>query len=145
MNLQRPACPPLRLTLYFRRRTTVNLLEETIDDIKISGHTPEDIVFIGSEDTGHRCTWAEFQTLANIKYDAGFGAQEVASDLIIVFSDGARMERSEYDGSENWRYSKPFTMPTESHPITHLTVAGSDRVGWCDLKDLNTPTSGAVK
>jgi hypothetical protein len=119
----------------------MNLLEETIDDIKQSGHTPEDIMFIGSESTGHRCTWTEFQTLANVEYDAGFGAQEVASDLIIVFSDGARMWRHGYDGSEHWAYSYPFKMPTESHPITYLTVTGSDRVGWCDLAELNTPTS----
>jgi hypothetical protein len=121
----------------------MNLLKETIEDIRQSGHTPKDIVFIGSEVTGHRCCWTEFQTLANVEYDAGFGAQEVASDLIIVFFDGAKMWRREYDGSESWAYSRPFKMPTESHPIKHLTVAGYHRVGWCDLAELNTSTSGA--
>jgi hypothetical protein len=114
----------------------MNLLKETRQDIELSGHTPEDIIFIGSEQTGHRCTWAEFEVLADVEYDAGFGAQEVASDLIIVFSDGARMWRHEYDGSEEWSYSFPFKEPAESKPIRRLVVP-EELVGWCDLAECN--------
>ena len=113
-----------------------NLLEETIEDIARSGHKPEDIIFIGSEASGHRCTWEEFQALANVDYDAGYGAQEIASDLIIVFRDGAKMWRHEYDGSERWDYSEPFKMPEQSLPIKRLKVP-ADRVGWCDLAECN--------
>ena len=115
----------------------MNLLKETLEDITNSGHTSEDIVFIGSRSTGHRCTWAEFQVLANRDYDAGFGAQEVASDLEIVFSDGSTMTRSEYDGSESWCYSRPFVAPADTHRIVWL-FADPPRTscGWETLKSL---------
>ncbi|MDY0198969.1 MAG: hypothetical protein RBR68_14285 [Tenuifilaceae bacterium] len=107
-----------------------NLLEETIDDIKRSGHKIEDIIFIGSEKSGYSCTWDEFRELADEEYTEGFGAQKVATDLIIVFSDGAGMWRHEYDGSERWMYSVPFKMPTEAKPIKCLFAQS---VGWDDL------------
>jgi len=97
-----------------------NLLQETIDDINLSGHTPNDIVFIGSQDSGHSCTWEEFQVLADKEYDSGFGAQKVANDLIIAFNDGSTMWRDEYDGSEKWEYSLPFKTPDIQLPITRL-------------------------
>jgi len=113
----------------------MNLLKETLDDITQSGHTPADIVFIGSEGSGHSCTWEEFITLANFDYDAGFGAQEVATDLIIVFSDGSKMWRHEYDGSENWEYSAPFVMPKDRLPITRLHGGM-----WASLAELQDET-----
>lgn len=112
----------------------MNLLQETIEDIKESGHAPEDIIFIGSETSGHACTWDEFTMLADKEYDAGFGAQKVADDLIIVFSDGVRMWRHEYDGSESWHYSRPFKMPNESKSIKNLFANG---IGWESLADIN--------
>lgn len=114
----------------------MNLLEETLQDIAESGHTPEDIVFIGSRHTGHRCTWAEFEKLANVEYDASFGAQEVASDLEIVFSDGFSMGRSEYDGSEAWSYVKRFRYPGKDLPIKQLIVP-KEKVGWKTLEEIN--------
>ena len=98
----------------------MNLLNETEEAVKNSGHTPSDIVFIGSEKTGHECTWDEFRLLANREYDDGFGGQEVASDLIIVFSDGQSMWRGEYDGSEWWEHAKPFVRPSTKLPIDSL-------------------------
>jgi hypothetical protein len=74
----------------------MNLKHETIKGILMSGHTPDQIIFIGSEKTGHRCTWGEFLVLAD----------------------------REYDGLEWWWYSTPFVMPQESHPITSLIVDG---------------------
>ena len=117
----------------------MNLLQETIDDIKHSGHKPEDIAFIGSEDSWHSCTWDEFTKLADRDYDNGYGAQKVASDLIIVFSDGTKMWRYEYDGSENWDYSSPFKMPEVpegTKPVTSLFVS-PEYMGWMDLADIN--------
>ncbi len=115
----------------------MNLLEETLKHIEMSGHTPDDIVFIGSRDSGYHCTWEEFAHLADTEYDDGFGAQKVASDLEIVFRDGGGMWRYEYDGSEGWEYHKPFVMPQEAKPITRLTVEGTERVGWCSLAELH--------
>lgn len=99
-----------------------NLLEETTEAIEDSGHKITDIVFIGNEE-GYGCTWDEFKSMANKEYDDGFGAAEVATDLKIVFSDGSTMYREEYDGSEWWKYSRPFDIPKQTKPIKRLIGA----------------------
>lgn len=98
----------------------MNLLKETTDEIRRTGHTPADIVYIGSRD-GYSCTWDEFTRLADVEYDAGYGGQEVASDLEVHFSDGSWLERSEYDGSECWEIRRRFVPPAETKPIRRLT------------------------
>lgn len=116
-----------------------NLLSETAKDIERSGHTTADIIFIGSEATGHRCSWNQFSEIAKMTdYDAGFGSQKIATDLIIVFKDGMKMWRHEYDGSERWDYSEPFKMPEASLPISRLVVP-EERIGWCSLEECNAP------
>lgn len=113
-----------------------NLKQETIKAIEDSGHTPDQIIFIGSEQSGHRCTWEEFCILADRDYDNGFGGQEVARDLIIIFQDGHKMWRAEYNGSEWWRYSTPVNIPEEVHPIN--TIFAQDKGSfWCSLAELN--------
>lgn len=111
----------------------MSLLRETINDIKLSGHTLENIIFIGSEKSGHACSWEEFKAIANINYDSGFGSQEIASDLIIVFSDGTKMWRHEYDGSEQWKYSKPFKMPKKLKKLVAVTNNGM----WETLEEIH--------
>lgn len=104
----------------------MNLLSETIQAIAESCHTPEQIIFIGSEISGHRCTWEEFQILANREYDNGYGygGQKVARDLVVVFIDGSKLEREGYDGSEWWRFSEPFEMPPDAKQISDLFACG---------------------
>lgn len=80
----------------------MNLLQETLKTIESIKKTPEQITFIGSADGKYQCDWSEFLSLADFQYDEGFGAQEVASDLVICFNDGSRLQRYEYDGSEGW-------------------------------------------
>ena len=111
---------------------TINILQNHMMDC--GEKTPEQIIYIGSEQSGHQCTWVEFQVLADVEYDDGYGAQEVASDLIIVFSDGSKMLRREYDGLEWWEYSAPFKAPAEAKPIKGLVV--DTQVGWCTLADM---------
>ena len=111
----------------------MNLLEETIEAIKESGHKIEDIIFIGSEKSGYCCDWEEFKVLANIEYYSGFGSQKIALDLIIVFSDKSTMWRHEYDGSECWQFSKPFVMPKDKKKIITLCNGGM----WEDLEQMN--------
>lgn len=113
----------------------MNLLEETIKDITISGHSPQDIDFIGSDDGEYQCTWEEFKTLADKEYDAGFGAQEVAFDIIIVFKDGGRMWRHEYDGSEHWKYSLPFGGAQEE--TKSISSVFSSYSGWDSLASIH--------
>ena len=114
----------------------MNLLKETREAIKDSGHKTEDIIFIGSKQSGHSCSWAEFETLADIEYDDGYGGQEIAKDLIIAFKDGSTMWRGEYDGSEWWEYPEPFSMPKEKHKITSLVSVGG-LTYWCTLAEFN--------
>lgn len=109
----------------------MNLLKETKEAISESGHNPSQIVFIGSEQSGHSCSWDEFVRLANVEYDDGYGAAEVAKDLIIVFRDGSKLWRREYDGSEWWAFSTPFRKPKRKKKICGLVGAH-----WPDLSDL---------
>lgn len=52
----------------------MNLLKETLEAIAESGHTPDDIIFIGSLKSGHSCAWNVFCILANQNYyDAAGG------------------------------------------------------------------------
>ncbi len=102
----------------------MNLLKETIDVILVCGHSPEQIIFIGSECSGHSCTWNEFKLLADHDYDNGFGITEVATDLVIVFSDRSKMFREEYNGSEFWKYSPLFRMPIDQKRISSLFIKG---------------------
>jgi len=95
-------------------------LEETTEAILRSKHLIGDILFIGSQESGHSCTWTQFRKLADASYDSSHGAQRVASDLIIVFSDGEILKRWEYDSSEGWDCIKPFVIPTPLKPIKSL-------------------------
>jgi len=85
----------------------MNLLAETLDAIQRSGHTPHDVVFIGSLDAVYSCDWETFVKLADADYYDGYGSPEVATDLIVLFSDGRKMWRAEYDGSEWWDFDSP--------------------------------------
>ena len=89
----------------------INFLTETQTTLACAGQTEADILFIGSEESGHECSWPEFQTLANFDYDNGFGSHIVAEDLIIVCKNGCILRRREYDGSEWWEVLKPFVAP----------------------------------
>jgi hypothetical protein len=114
----------------------MNLLAETKDAIKNSGHTPDNIRFIGSRESGHCCTWAEFCNLADVEYNNDFGSQEVASDLIVVFDDGSSMWRREHAGAESWEFSVPFSMHEQLKPLSKLVVS-EEQVGWKTLAELN--------
>lgn len=95
-----------------------NLLAETLKVIHDFGRSPCEIVYIGSNRTGHRCTWDEFMQLADEPYDRGYGSAQVATDLILLFADGSWMERAEYDGAEWWEFKQTPKIPlAEPLPI----------------------------
>lgn len=109
-----------------------NLLEETIECIKDLKQKQKDIIHIGNND--YSCTWKEFKKLADVEYDAGYGGQEIATDLRIIFKDGTQMYRAEYDGSEWWTSITPFKKPKTTKPIKALL----DRNDlWVNLKKIN--------
>ena len=104
---------------------TINLLIETIEAIKESGHSPRDIEFIGSEKTGHSCTWDQFVVLADKDYELATGGQSVAHDLIVVFAGGAKMWRDYLEG-ETWVYSKPVRLVAVRKEIKQLFTVRAD-------------------
>ena len=114
-----------------------NLLEETLERMKGVGLGPEDIVFIGSADNEYSMAgWREFEALADVEYNDGYGAPEVATDLEIRFQDGTHFVRAEYDGSEWWDAVMPRVNPESStKPITRLIVS-PEETGWMTISEL---------
>ena len=112
-------------------------MEETLERMKGVGLGPEDIVFIGSADNEYSMSgWREFEALADVEYDDGYGAPEVATDLEIRFQDGTHFVRAEYDGSEWWEAVIPRVNPESStKPITRLTVTPRE-IGWVTLAEM---------
>lgn len=109
-----------------------NLLKETMLEIQMAGKTVADVKWVGSHDGEYAISWDDFQKIADVEYDSGYGAAEVATDLVLVFSDNTWLERGEYDGSEWWNYNSPPTKSPKSKPFDRA-------VGelWPSIKDLN--------
>lgn len=101
-----------------------NLYDETAEKLQRIKKTTKEIRFIGSarlnaEGKRYSCTWDEFRVMADRQYDAGYGGTFVALDLIILFKDGSRLYRHEYDGSEGWAYSNIISIDdTQLIPMT---------------------------
>ena len=100
----------------------MNLLQETIECMKENGVDFTDVSFIGSADGKYGMSCADFCVMADKEYDDGYGSAEVATDLIILFSDGSIMWRDEYDGSEWWNFRKQFKEPDQYIQIKNIFV-----------------------
>ena len=80
----------------------MNLLDETVADLKEYGYTPKNVIAVGDLDKGYS-TWDDFALRAKkINYDNRYGAVEINTDLTIWLDDGRFFERQEYDGFEWW-------------------------------------------
>lgn len=95
----------------------MNLLGETKDAISRSGHSTDDVRFVGSRDGELGIPWSQAEPVLDIDYDDGYGSQEIAADLVVVFTDGGFLRREEYDGSERWKYEPPFRVPETQKPF----------------------------
>lgn len=95
----------------------MNLLGETKDAISQSGHSTDDVRFVGSRDGKLGIPWSQAEKVLDIDYDDGYGGQEIAADLVVVFTDGGFLRREEYDGSEWWEYEPPFRGPETQKPF----------------------------
>lgn len=92
-----------------------NLYSEIVKKLKTFGKTVDDIEFVCGE--SFCVDVKEFLEIAKkTNYDAGYGAQEVAHDLLIVGKDWW-LERHEYDGSEWFEYK---TMPKKPEKEKHI-------------------------
>lgn len=114
----------------------MNLLAETLEAIREAGRSTDDVLWVGSSDGNYAIGWDCFAAIANVDYDDGFGAQEVASDLVVVFGDRTWLNRDEYDGSEQWILNKPPELPADAKPFDVVTVGQVEAVGWETLREL---------
>ena len=85
-----------------------------------------------------KITKDNFERLATrTEYDSGFGAQEIASDLMIIGEDWW-LERFEYDGSEHWEFKQ---LPLRYLPLREVNSLccryNNEHIGWCTLAELN--------
>ena len=108
-----------------------NLLEETNQRLKAVEKTPSDVLWVGNGE--YVISWDGFVKIADVEYDSGYGAQEIASDLVVVGKDWW-LERDEYDGSEGWSYKTIPQKNKNTKPIHRVTKIDGM---WNSLEDLN--------
>lgn len=113
---------------------STNLLEETLSVLSRNGKTESDVLWAGSMEI--KLSWDNFAKLADVEYDAGFGTQEVATDLIVV-GDDWWLERIEYNGSEWWSFKTKIKEPIEFIEVFSLISSS----GFETLVQFNTPYS----
>ena len=103
----------------------MNLVKETIEDVKVNGYSESDIEWVGSKDGKYGMSWDSFKkAFKKIEYNCGYGHQEVASDLVVV-GNGWWLERSEYGGAEACEF--------KSTPIASKNQLSFDKIlGWWD-------------
>jgi len=112
-----------------------NLLEETRFVLASRNKTPENILWVGSRDGTYALSWTEFEKIADVNYDAGFGGQEVVSDLVVV-GDGWWLSRGEYDGSEGWNFN---TAPVlKESPVPFSKVKSDEDECWVTIEQVHS-------
>ena len=103
-----------------------NLWEETISELTIHGKSFDDVKYIQGANFG--ITKENFERVAKkSKYHSGFGAAEVADDLVVV-GDNWWLERHEYDGSEWWEYKEKPKRISEIKEVGHLAGGMWDKL-----------------
>jgi hypothetical protein len=118
--------------------TNWNVIEEIQYQLKQNGLKEEDIFWIGSEDGQYSLYWKTFkEKFKDVEYNSGFGAQELASDLVIVMKDHTYFNRDEYDGAEGWTYNKVPVRSDYAKPFEYISVNQVAEIGWKSLGDLN--------
>lgn len=118
----------------------IDLIEETKETLNWIHKKESDISWVGSYDGKYAMIWDDFKDkFKGINYDPGFGAQEIASDLVIAFKDGSWLERNEYDGSERWDYKKPPYFRGFNN-FDKVDVHSIGDIGWDTLDELNGGT-----
>lgn len=106
-----------------------NLLEETKAILEKNGKFLDNVKWIGCKN--FKIFIEDFIKAADHIYNSGYGAPEVATDLLVVGED-FWLERHEYDGSEWWEFKSIPACPTETRHIRTL-MNGC----WDTLEELN--------
>ena len=109
----------------------MNLLKETKEVLREHGKTFDDVLWIGGR--GFTISIEDFKKLADVEYNNGFGAPEVAVDLVVVGRDWW-LERTDYDGAEDWAFKKLPEKPEEERKIKRVVT---NSLGWSTLEEMN--------
>ena len=104
-----------------------NLLEETKEILSKHGKELRDIIWCGSNK--NYVDVDKFIELADTRYDDGYGAPEVAENLLVV-GNNWWLERHEYDGSEWWEYKECPQKPTNKIDLKALTIYQANKCGF---------------
>lgn len=109
-----------------------NLWNETIEVLGENGFTFNDVKYVFGDD--FQITKENFKDVAeNTYYDNGYGAQEVASDLVLL-GEAFVMIRWEYDGSEGWQL---IHFKNKTKEIKKIKALSSRENCWCTLSEIN--------
>jgi len=112
----------------------MNLLNETLSELRRKNLNPSDVEWVGSEDGDYAIDWAAFEKMANFDYDCGWGSQKVARDLVIVGSDWW-LSRYEYDGSEGWAFHRKLERKPDAASFSSVNTADGSWSG-CMIEDI---------
>ena len=112
-----------------------NLLEETIKILESNHKNKNDVMWIGNGE--YVISWTDFEKIANIEYNNGYGAQEIASDLLVVGKDWW-LERHEYDGAEGWDFKSLPQKDVKTKPFHYVKVdeKRGTSCGWATIQNL---------
>lgn len=103
-----------------------NLLAQTRAILEEHGKSPADVRHVSVDarvsyyDERFKAatgSWADFERLADIEYDDGYGGANIAETLVVV-GDDWWLERGEYDGSEWWEFKTKPGVPDNAEPLT---------------------------
>lgn len=120
----------------YEKKILNNLKKEFEDMLKRINKTYDDIFWVGSE--YFKITIENFKEVLDTYYHSGHGAQEIATDLIIVFKDNSYLIREEYDGAEDFVYHKTPDIPKTTKKIKTLNIRdGYGSCGWNTLSEVN--------
>lgn len=111
-----------------------NLKSETLTILKKYNKSHFDIKWVGCR--SFKIPIEEFWELADRMYDAGYGGQEVAEDLLVV-GENWWLERHEYDGAEWWEYKELPKEPETIISIPTLFPTEDTDYEYMFLKDFN--------
>ncbi|MCC7667450.1 hypothetical protein [Liquorilactobacillus satsumensis] len=112
----------------------INICDEIKDKLSEKDKTVDDISWIGSRDGHFAMSWKDFYDhFKNITYDNGYGGQEIVDDLVVVLQDGSWLERSEYDGAEDFQYGSTPVLDSNSKTFDKIEMSSF----FDTLEDLN--------
>jgi hypothetical protein len=96
---------------------SVNLYQETLDDLASAGKTAAEVVFVAVGTVWG--PWSEFVKTSNFDYDEGYGNWQINTELIVVGS-GWWLKRAGSDSGEWWSFQtgNPPAKPTGKSSLT---------------------------